>query len=55
MTDWEKGLVVLRVGEETVELNIDETRPRGRRFQAVSRQKLYRTYQFDENVSNSRV
>ena len=27
---------------------IDETRPRGRRFHVVSRQKLFRTYQIGE-------
>ena len=27
---------------------VDETRPRGRRFHTVSRQKLIRTYQFGE-------
>ena len=30
----------------------DETRPRGRRFHAVSRQKLFRTNQFWEFITN---
>ena len=32
--------------ENTSLLYIDETKPRGHRFQAVSRQKLFQTYQF---------
>ena len=35
-------------GRPTRECVDDETRPRGRRFHAVSRQKLFRTYQFGE-------
>ena len=31
---------------------IDETRPRGRRFHAVSHQKLFQTYQFWEFIMN---
>ena len=52
----EQLLEVLRLNEEAIGwtlrdlkgLDPNEMRPRGHRFHAVSRQKLFRTYQFGE-------